>query len=92
MMPALRVRISGFVQGVGFRAFVIREARALALKGWVRNRRDGTVEALASGPQAALETFVARCRQGPYSAGVQSVQVQASDEEPGDSFKQLPTQ
>jgi len=79
------------VQGVGFRAFVLREARALALTGWVRNRMDGTVEVLASGGQAALETLVARCREGPRAARVSEVHVSASDDAPAEGFRELPT-
>lgn len=90
-MGALRLRISGAVQGVGFRAFVLREARVLALTGWVRNRLDGTVEVLAAGGQAALETLAARCREGPRAARVRDVHVSVSDETPGDGFRELPT-
>lgn len=91
MAGAVLIRIKGFVQGVGFRAFLLREARALGLRGWVRNRLDGSVEALAQGSQEALEAFVARCRQGPYGARVTDVQVQASSAPPGEDFRQLPT-
>lgn len=91
-MRAVRLRISGLVQGVGFRAFVLGEARALALKGWVRNRADGSVETLAAGTPEALETFVARCREGPYAARVRDVQVSAEESEALFDFRQRPTQ
>jgi acylphosphatase len=90
-MSTIRLRISGAVQGVGFRAFVLREARVLALKGWVRNRVDGTVEVQASGGQAALETLVARCRAGPFGARVQNVSVTPVQDETTADFRQLPT-
>jgi acylphosphatase len=90
-MSAIRLRISGAVQGVGFRAFVLREARALGLKGWVRNRLDGTVEVQASGGQAALETLVARCREGPFGARVENVSVTPIQDETAIGFRQLPT-
>ena len=65
---AVRVRISGHVQGVGYRAWAEREALSLGLSGWARNRRDGTVEALVAGPRAAVDAFLARCRDGPAAA------------------------
>ncbi len=90
-MNTIRLRISGAVHGVGFRVFVLREARALALKGWVRNRADGTVEVLAAGGQAALETLVARCREGPFGARVENVSVTPVQDEIAADFRQLPT-
>ena len=90
-MSTIRLRISGAVHGVGFRAFILREARALALKGWVRNRADGTVEVLASGGQGALETLAARCRAGPFGARVENVSVAPAQDEIPSDFRQLPT-
>ena len=69
-MPAIRFVISGRVQGVGFRAFVERQARKRRLRGWVRNRRDGTVEALLIGDEAALRDMEAVCQRGPSLAAV----------------------
>jgi len=60
-----RLRIRGRVQGVGFRAFVYREARLLAIDGWVRNRRDGSVEALVWGEDEVIDGFLSRVREGP---------------------------
>ena len=70
MSGAIRqVMITGRVQGVGYRAWVEHRARAHDLEGWVRNRRDGSVEALFAGPADAVSEMVARCRRGPSSRG-----------------------
>ena len=76
----VRLRIEGLVQGVGFRAFVEREAQARALDGWVRNRRDGGVEAVVSGSPSDVESLIAACRAGPRASKVAFVKVL---EEPG---------
>jgi acylphosphatase len=64
----------GRVQGVGYRAFVEREALRLGLEGWVRNRRDGTVEALFSGNDTAVAQMIECCRRGPPAARVEAVE------------------
>ena len=64
-MIAKKVLISGLVQGVGFRYWASQRAEALGLAGWVRNRRDGSVEALVYGETDAVEEFVRACRLGP---------------------------
>jgi acylphosphatase len=69
----VHVVIRGRVQGVGYRAFVEDEAARLRLSGWVRNRRDGTVEAVFSGPPADVENMVAACREGPWGARVDAI-------------------
>jgi acylphosphatase len=69
------LHISGFVQGVGFRFFVREEALRLGLKGWVRNMPDGRVEAVAEGPQAALDELIHSCRRGPRGSEVDDVRV-----------------
>ena len=69
----LHVAIRGRVQGVGYRAWVEHHAMASALEGWVRNRRDGSVEALFSGPAEVVANMVALCRRGPPSARVEAV-------------------
>ena len=71
-MSAKRIEIvvTGRVQGVGFRVFVAREARALGLAGFVRNRDDGAVEIEAEGDSRAIETFVKRIEVGPVAARV----------------------
>jgi len=75
MLRTVRVIVSGRVQGVGFRAWVEREAAARGLSGWVRNRRDGSVEALFSGETAAVGAMAEACRSGPRMAMVEDVTV-----------------
>jgi acylphosphatase len=70
-MRAVRVVVTGRVQGVGFRAFVQRRADELGLTGWVRNRSDGSVEAEAAGHEAELLRFVEALRAGPRHARVE---------------------
>ena len=70
---AVRVIIEGRVQGVGFRYWVAREAERLGVDGWVRNRRDGTVEAVLSGEAAAVEAMIEKLWQGPPLAEVAAV-------------------
>lgn len=65
--------IHGRVQGVGYRAFLQREAAARGLSGWVRNLRSGEVEAVACGEAAAIEGLVAACRSGPLGARVDGI-------------------
>jgi acylphosphatase len=72
---AARLVARGRVQGVGFRWFTQSAARALGLAGWVRNRRDGTVEVEVRGERAAVEALVERLRQGPSGSGVSAVDV-----------------
>ena len=72
---SLHVRISGRVQGVGFRAWTERQAIALGLSGWVRNLASGDVEAVLSGPQDRIEAMLAACRKGPRLAQVDAVAV-----------------
>lgn len=89
--------IRGRVQGVGFRFWTEREARARGLEGWVRNRRDGTVEAVFAGPSAAVEAMIAAARRGPRSAQVDAVDVREAEanaldaRHPGETFSQLST-
>ena len=73
------VTIRGRVQGVGYRYFVEHEARSRDLEGWVRNRRDGSVEALFSGPAEAVAAMMAACRRGPSSARVEALQDEAGN-------------
>lgn len=89
----VRVVIRGRVQGVGFRWWTAGQARDLGLGGWVRNRRDGTVEAVFRGSPAVVERMLAACREGPPSARVEAVeQHEATLEEAGQGgFEQLPT-
>ncbi len=62
--------VKGRVQGVGYRAFVEHEAQRRGLHGWVRNCRDGSVEAVFAGARATVEEMVETCRRGPFSARV----------------------
>ena len=89
---AVRVRIMGRVQGVWFRGWTVDQARRLGLAGWVRNRRDGTVEAVFAGPEAEVCAMVALCRTGPPAADVSAVVEgkAAMPAQPG--FRQVPTE
>lgn len=69
----IHLQIHGRVQGVGFRYFTVQTARELALTGWVRNRRDGSVEVLAIGKPADLQTFQSRLKIGPPTSGVTEI-------------------
>jgi acylphosphatase len=71
----VHLRIEGRVQGVGYRAFVDMRATELGLSGWVRNRRDGSVEAVLQGPPAAVGDMLEMCRRGPPAARVDNVEV-----------------
>lgn len=75
------VVVHGTVQGVFFRASCQREAAGRGVAGWVSNRPDGAVEAVFEGEDAAVETLVEWCRQGPPHAAVESVDVSAEDPE-----------
>jgi len=75
-MIARRITIRGQVQGVGFRYALADEARARNLRGWVRNRRDGSVEAVVAGPEADVEAVIACARHGPPAARVTRVAVE----------------
>jgi acylphosphatase len=83
--------ITGRVQGVGFRFYMQRKARELGVTGWVRNRRDGSVEAMAQGESDAVETLTSWARRGPPSAVVADIRI---GEGSGDysSFETLPTE
>jgi len=72
-MPTLQLRIVGMVQGVGYRYALQHEAERLGLTGWVRNRRDGSVEAVVQGPQEAVDALTGWARRGPPAARVSDV-------------------
>jgi len=78
-MPARRALVSGRVQGVGFRYFVAGEARRLGLAGFVRNLRDGRVEAVFAGDAAQVEALLDACRRGPPGSRVDGVEVGDAD-------------
>lgn len=76
MEPVTKLlRIEGMVQGVGFRFFMQRRARSLGITGWVRNRLDGSVEALVQGSPDAVAAIIAEAKQGPRSSRVTNVKV-----------------
>jgi len=89
---ALRLSITGLVQGVGYRAFVQGEAERLGLAGWVRNRRDRSVEALIAGPAEAVGEMLIACRKGPPGAAVEAIDLEEAAPPPGQAgFSVLPT-
>jgi acylphosphatase len=83
----VRLRLEGRVQGVGFRYWTERAAGDLGLDGWVRNRRDGGVEAVFSGAPEAVAEMIERCRRGPPSARVDYVKVLDEAEVPAEGFE-----
>lgn len=84
-MKSVRVIISGHVQGVWYRAWTEKGATALGLNGWVRNLSDGTVEAVFSGYEAAVDEMVQACYTGPRRADVKEILVEPCDP-PDDGF------
>ena len=92
-----RLLIRGRVQGVGYRAWVEHQARGRGLNGWVRNRRDGSVEAVFEGETSVVADMAASCRQGPVWAQVDDVAEEAANADmlaerhAGEAFSVLPT-
>ena len=87
-----RLTITGRVQGVGYRDWTIGTARRLGLTGWVRNRRDGAVEALVVGGDAAVGAMIEACRHGPSMARVDTVDIEPVDLDIlPEGFRLLPT-
>ena len=87
----VRVRIEGGVQGVGYRYWTERVAAELRLTGSVRNRRDGSVEALFAGTADDVAQMLERCKDGPRSAHVTAVEVVEEGGDAPDAFEVLPT-
>ena len=85
-----RLRIHGRVQGVFYRGWSVETARTLGLRGWVRNRHDGSVEMLVQGDEAQVEAMLARCREGPPAARVERVEVAEDSEEAPAGFEERP--
>jgi len=91
-LKTVRVRIEGRVQGVGFRAWTGEEAFARGLRGWVRNRRDGSVEAQFTGPADTVDAMVEACRRGPLGARVERLIAGPAEDDGGSGFRHLPTE
>ncbi|MBS7544984.1 acylphosphatase [Ancylobacter oerskovii] len=88
---SLRIVVHGRVQGVGYRAWLADAAGRLGLRGWVRNRRDGTVEALLHADEATLETLIDACRRGPPAALVRDIERFEAAGTPPEDFEVRPT-
>jgi acylphosphatase len=91
-MAIVRLRITGRVQGVGYRFWLNREARRHGLTGWVRNRSDGSVEALLKGEDAAVEAAIAACSRGPRMAAVDRVERSDAADDDSVGFEQRETE
>ena len=90
-MAARLLRIEGRVQGVGYRDWLLREANRLGLHGWVRNRPDGSVQALVDGEEGADRALLTACRRGPLMARVDRIEETLSEEAPDEpGFRWLP--
>lgn len=82
----VQLRITGRVQGVGYRAWAIETAARLRLRGWVRNRTDGSVEALITGEEEAVAAMIEACREGPFAARVSDIAVSDADDDGSQGF------
>jgi acylphosphatase len=91
MTAAVRVVVHGRVQGVWFRAWTCEQAEKRGLSGWVRNRRNGTVEALFAGDDIKVEEMIAVCNDGPPRAQVTQLERFAAEAPTEPGFRQLPT-
>jgi len=89
---AVAVRIEGRVQGVWYRGWTVEEAARRRLRGWVRNRNDGSVEALFIGPPQSVSAMVAACRRGPPAARVTAVHERSAEDDGSSEFRQRPTE
>ncbi len=87
----VRLTIRGRVQGVSYRYWTVTEAMTRGLNGWVRNRADGSVEALVSGPARDVDYMIEACRQGPKAARVTDIEITPEDGAVAGGFAQLPT-
>ena len=82
-----RLRITGRVQGVGYRVWAIETAARLGVRGWVRNRLDGSVEILAIGNEGAVAAMLAACREGPRAARVDEIAVSDAEDDGSAGFQ-----
>ena len=90
-MTGRSIRVFGHVQGVFYRAWTMQQAQMLGLKGWVRNRRDGSVEIEAWGDPAAIDALIEICRQGPSQARVERITDDEIEGEPPSGFRAAST-
>lgn len=90
-MRSVRLRIIGRVQAVGYRAWAIDTADAMGVRGWVRNRRDGSVELLAIGSQKAVSALIEACRRGPPAARIDDVALAEDADDGSAGFQARPT-
>lgn len=81
MLKHLKIR--GRVQGVGYRYFTLQNARELGVNGWVKNMRDGTVEAVLAGPDRKVGGLIEKLKSGPFSARVSSIEELETDQQEG---------
>ena len=72
---SVQVRISGEVQGCAYRDWTEKNAHMLGIAGWVRNRKDGSVEAMFAGPDTSVDEMISRCKEGPAAAQVKQVDI-----------------
>jgi acylphosphatase len=86
-MRAARLNITGRVQGVGYRAWAFETAARLRVRGWVRNRRDGSVEALVIGAEEAVAAMIEACRNGPAAARVSEVLLSEAADDGSEGFR-----
>ena len=86
-----QIRVSGRVQGVGYRDALCAEAERLGVAGWVRNRSDGTVEALLQGEHSVVEALIGWARKGPPAARVAGLDARPADASPLAGFSRLPS-
>ena len=90
-MRTVRLRITGRVQGVGYRMWAERTATQLGISGWVRNRADGTVELLPTGGDDAVAALVEACRQGPRAAVLSDIAIEDAEDDGSVGFSARPT-
>jgi len=90
-MRSVHLRITGRVQGVGYRAWAIEIATRLGLRGWVRNRADGSVEVFVVGADDPVEAMIEASREGPFAARVTEVTVEEAADDGSDRFRPRPT-
>ena len=88
---AVRARIEGRVQDVWYRAWTTEQAKARGLRGWVRNRVDGSVEALFIGPAPTVDSMIEACREGPPAARVAKITGEAAEDDGSAGFSQVRT-